>query len=117
QAVITERLLSISGEDHLTIDRKYQSGWTGKLHARFVIMTNELPRLADSSGALAGRFIIFTMLKSFYGREDPTLSERLLEELPGILNWSLTGLKRLLKRGYFVQPESAAEAIEELYEL
>src|SRR5690606_3478784 len=86
QALITERLLSISGEDYLTIDRKYQTGWTGKLNARFLIMTNELPRLSDSSGALAGRFIILTMQKSFYGREDPALSDRLLEELPGILN-------------------------------
>ena len=117
QAVITERLLSISGEDYLTIDRKYQSGWTGKLNARFLIMTNELPRLSDSSGALAGRFIILTLQKSFYGREDPTLSDRLLEELPGILNWSLAGLRRLLDRGHFVQPDTAAEAIDELYEL
>src|SRR5690606_10081655 len=57
QAIITERLLQISGEDALTIDRKHQSAWTGRLSVRFVIMSNELPRLTDASGALASRFI------------------------------------------------------------
>jgi putative DNA primase/helicase len=30
QAAITERLLSISGEDGLTIDRKFMPSWTGR---------------------------------------------------------------------------------------
>ena len=55
--VVVERLLSISGEDTLTIDRKYRDPWTGQLPTRLMVLTNELPRLHDSSGALAGRFI------------------------------------------------------------
>ena len=69
-SVITERLLSISGEDSLTVDRKYREPWTGKLPSRFLILSNELPRLTDSSGALASRFVMLTMVTSFYGRED-----------------------------------------------
>jgi putative DNA primase/helicase len=45
QAAIAERLLSISGEDAITIDRKNLLAWTGRLGVRFVILTNELPRL------------------------------------------------------------------------
>jgi putative DNA primase/helicase len=45
--VVVERLLSISGEDSLTIDRKYKEPWTGRLPSRFLILTNELPRLVD----------------------------------------------------------------------
>jgi len=52
---VAERLLSISGEDALTIDRKYRHPWTGCLGVRFLILTNELPRIADASGALASR--------------------------------------------------------------
>jgi putative DNA primase/helicase len=55
QAMIAERLLSISGEDAITIDRKYSSSWTGRLPTRFMVLTNELPRIADTSGTLAGR--------------------------------------------------------------
>ena len=38
-------LLSISGEDDQTIDRKHLPAWTGKLPTRFVLISNELPRL------------------------------------------------------------------------
>src|SRR5262249_21727672 len=55
-SVAVERLLSISGEDTLTVDRKYRDPWTGRLPTRFLILTNELPRFADASGALASRF-------------------------------------------------------------
>lgn len=114
QAAITERLLSISGEDALTIDRKFIPAWTGRLPTRFAIMTNELPRISDTSGALVGRLIVLVLERSFYGREDPALTARLLTELSGILNWSLHGYRRLRQRGYFVQPASAREAIDDL---
>ena len=115
--VVVERLLSVSGEDSLTIDRKYREPWTGRLPTRFVIMTNELPRLTDSSGALASRFVVFVMTKSFYGRENPGLTEELLLEAPDIFNWALEGLDRLAERGYFVSPASGQEAIQQLEDL
>jgi putative DNA primase/helicase len=114
QAAITERLLSISGEDALTIDRKHISAWTGRLPTRFAILTNELPRINDTSGAFIGRLIVLVLVQSFFGREDPSLTARLLTELPGILNWALVGYRRLRQRGYFVQPTSARDAIEDL---
>jgi putative DNA primase/helicase len=114
QAAITERLLSISGEDGMTIDRKHIAAWTGRLKIRFAILTNELPRITDTSGALIGRLIVLVLTQSFYGREDPALTARLFTELPGILNWSLHGYRRLRQRGYFLQPASAREAIEHL---
>jgi putative DNA primase/helicase len=117
QAIIAERLLSISGEDSLTIDRKYASAWTGRLATRFLILTNELPRLTDASGALASRFVVLMLTESFYGREDPGLTEKLLQELPGILNWAIAGWQRLQARRHFVQPTSSREAIEQLEDL
>jgi putative DNA primase/helicase len=51
-------LLSITGEDTIIIDRKFREAWTGRLQARFPILSNELPCLADASGALASRFIV-----------------------------------------------------------
>src|SRR5262249_30445448 len=78
QQVIAERLLSISGEDSLTIDRKFLPSWTGQLATRFMILTNELPRIADASGALASRFVVLTLKRSFYGVEDLRLTDRLL---------------------------------------
>ena len=61
--IVVERLLSISGEDALTIDRKYKSAWTGPLPSRIVIITNELPQLDDTSGVLASRFVVLEMIR------------------------------------------------------
>jgi putative DNA primase/helicase len=116
-AVLTERLLSISGEDTLSIPRKFLPDWTGKLTTRFLLMTNELPRIEDVSGALASRFLVLTLHESFYGREDHRLFERFLPELPGILNWALEGWDRLYARGRFVQPPSAATLVQEFEDL
>ena len=117
QHAIAERLLSITGEDALTIDRKYAPAWTGQLGSRFVILSNEIPRLADVSGALAGRFVLLLLIESFYGREDPSLTGNLLTELPGILNWAIEGWKRLRVVGHFKQPASAQQAMEQLEDL
>lgn len=117
QHAIAERLLSITGEDALTIDRKYAPAWTGQLQTRFLILSNELPRLADASGALASRFILLVLMESFYGREDQALTDKLLKELPGILNWSLAGWARLNRLGAFQQPASGVEAMEALEDL
>jgi putative DNA primase/helicase len=117
QQAITERLLAISGEDMLTIDRKNRTAWTGHLDVRFMVLSNELPRLTDASGALVSRFILFVMTKSFYGKEDLGLGARLGTELPGILNWSIKGWRRLKERGYFVQPVAATETLRQFEDL
>jgi hypothetical protein len=77
-AQIAERLLSISGEDAIDIDRKNKDAWHGTLPTRFLILTNELPRLADASGALVSRFIVLCLTESFYGKEDRGLTNKLL---------------------------------------
>lgn len=117
QESIAERLLSVSGEDHVSIPRKFLPDFTAQLQARFVLATNELPRLNDASGALASRFVPLVLTESFLGNEDKTLTDRLLAELPGILNWAIQGYRRLNERGYFEIPESAADAVQELYDL
>jgi putative DNA primase/helicase len=108
--VVVERLLSITGEDWLTIDRKYQQLWTGKLPTRFVILSNELPKFRDSSGAIATRLLILQMTESFLGREDHELDAKLRDELGAILNWSLEGLDRLARNGRFTEPQSSRDA-------
>jgi len=114
---IVERLLSISGQDTQTIDRKNQSLWTGNLSTRFVLISNELPRLPDASGALPSRMILLQMTKSFYGSEDTTLTEKLLSERSAILLWAIAGWARLRSRGHFVQPPSGQEYMDEFLSL
>ena len=116
-ATVVERLLCISGEDNLTIDRKFMPSITMRLPTRFVFLTNELPRMNDASGALANRFLVLRLNQSFYGREDVTLTNKLMSELPGILLWALQGWVRLHQRDLFVQPASSADALGEMEDL
>ena len=112
-----EQLLTISGEDALTIPRKHRDDWDGTLPTRLMICTNELPQLKDTSAAIAGRIIVLQMTESWLGREDRGLEPALRPELPGILNWSLDGLERLCKQGEFTRSEASLEAGERLRDL
>ena len=90
---------------------------SGSMPVRFVIMTNELPNMRDASGALTTRVILLRLTRHFRGREDRTLTDRLTRELPGILNWSISGWHRLRERGEFLQPESGQELLDDLQDL
>ncbi|MFI0543473.1 phage/plasmid primase, P4 family [Streptomyces sp. WSLK1-3] len=108
---VVERLLTISGEDTIDIDRKYRQPWTGKLPTRLMILSNELPHFGDSSGVIARRFILLNMTVSWLGKEDPTLTDKLIREMPGIINWALDGLARLEATGRITEPVSSREAV------
>nr|WP_171909928.1 phage/plasmid primase, P4 family [Aquisalimonas asiatica] len=102
--IAVERLLQISGEDRVTIERKNSNrSWHGKLPTRFLIVSNHPPALPDTSGALLRRYVPLELTRTFSAERDPSLDKRLLTELPGILNWSLTGLRRLRQREKFEQ--------------
>jgi putative DNA primase/helicase len=111
--VVVERLLSISGEDTLTVNRKYRDQWNGKLPSRLHVISNELPRLGDASTVVVGRIVLLLLSQSWLGREDHKLEQRLHADLPGILNWALAGLERLTVNNgnRFTRVPSADEAI------
>ena len=114
---MVERLLAISGEDTITVNRKYRDQWTGKLPSRFLVISNELPQLGDASGTIANRFVVLLLRESWLGREDHGLEDRLTAELTGILNWALDGLDRLVAQDRFTRPASTDEAILALQDL
>jgi putative DNA primase/helicase len=114
---VVERLLSVSGEDMLTVDRKFKEPWTGTLPTRFVVVSNELPHFGDASGAIANRFVVLNLTESWLGRENTALTNHLLPELPGILNWSLDGLARLVAAAHFTEPAASRDAVVALQDL
>jgi putative DNA primase/helicase len=116
-SVVVERLLAISGEDTITVNRKYREQWTGKLPSRFLIVSNELPRLGDASATIANRFVVLLLRESWLDREDHALEPAITAELTGILNWALEGLDRLTEQDRFTRPASTDEAILALQDL
>ncbi|WP_239150754.1 phage/plasmid primase, P4 family [Streptomyces sp. SID8111] len=108
---VVERLLTISGEDTIDVDRKFRDPWTGKMPTRLMILSNELPNFGDASGVIARRFIVLNMTVSWLGKEDTDLTDKLAAEMPGILNWALDGLARLEKNGHITEPPGSADAV------
>ncbi len=112
---ITERLLSITGEDPQDVQRKYIDTLHGvKLQVRFTLFSNVLPKLSDTSAAFISRGLFLAMPNSYLGREDLRLSEKIQSELPGVLNWAICGRFRLMQQERFIQPKSGQKLVDEM---
>lgn len=117
QEAVVERLLSISGQDAITLDRKNRKAWTGTMQTRVMVLSNEMPKFGDSSGAIASRFVILKLEESFLGREDTGLENRLRGEFASILKWALDGLVDLNAAGRLTETPAHLEAMQEMYDL
>lgn len=98
-AGIIEMLLNMSGEDDVSVGRKFEDDKQTKLNTRAFLVGNAETAFPDQSGALTARYHGLVMKKTFAGgKEDNTLDAKLQSELPEILLWALAGLRRLEAR-------------------
>lgn len=117
---IAEHILGITGEDGVTIPRKHQPDWIGKLPLKLVVLCTETPQMTDDSAGIAFRFIILQLTESFLDREDLDLTEKLVSELPGIAVWAVAGWSALFGEqgsGKITQPKSAQGHVNDLRDL
>lgn len=115
---ILERLKSIVGGDPQNIDRKGAAELANvQIMARFTISVNELPRLPDASAALRSRMLLIPFNRTFEGKEDLGLLDRLRLEVPGITNWALAGLRQLQEAGKLVQPKAGQDILDDFVRL
>lgn len=104
----------VTGEE-ITANDKYDDPFDFKPFCKMVLSANIFPKITDHSSAFYNRLILIPCNRVFSPKEqNRNLREELLKELPGILNWSLEGLKRLNKRGYFEEVDFMKDALEEL---
>lgn len=101
-----QRLLKITAADAVTLGRKYIAAFEGVLPGKVWFVSNKYPNLNDA--VLPTRFVKLAFEVSFLNREDITLSNRLLTELPGIAVRCLGAYHRALGRGRLIQPKSGA---------
>lgn len=106
---VVEFLLTLSAGGFTSVSRKHRRNWDGTLGVSLLAASNTVPRMPDDGGAISSRLEIIKTRKSFIGHEDTHLGERLSQELPGILNWSLNGLDRLRSQSRFTQAALANE--------
>nr|WP_320024561.1 phage/plasmid primase, P4 family [uncultured Acetobacterium sp.] len=107
----TERLKLLCTNDKVTVDRKGLPALNVRLSIKLLFLTNNMPELiTDTKYGLERRLHITPFPAKFAGKEvDINLTEKLLQEIDGILLWALEGLERLQKNNYQFTPCDAIE--------
>jgi len=112
---IVARLKAITGGDLVTVNRKHVHALPLRLKMKIIMVTNNFVALPDNAGALQARMLPLKLTKSFFGKEDFKLQEKLKPEYPGILVWALEGLRKLWESdGQFALPQSTQEELDQL---
>lgn len=104
----------VSGEP-LQAREPYGKPFTVKNKVRFVINANELPKETEQTDAYFRRFLIIPFeVKISEDEKDINLASKIIEnELPGVFNWALEGLKRLVVQQKFTYCAKSLSAVEE----
>ncbi len=105
----------VTAEGKMDLERKGMQSYQNRLYCRFLCFSNgALASLYDHTDGFYRRQLILTTKDRPKDRvDDPYLTEKLLDELPGILLWCLEGLKRLLGNAYrFTVSKRAANSMD-----
>lgn len=101
KALKTENFKAIVSGDTITINIKYYPAISYKPYCKLVFVVNTLPDSMDVTNGYFRKLMIVPFIRTFKPNErNVNLSQELLDELPGILNWAIIGLKRLRENNY-----------------
>jgi len=101
-------LKQIVGGDTIEVTRKYKDSISINIPVRFVFAANQMPRFKDKSDGLWRKMVVIPANRKIpKEKKNPSLKDELRDELPGIFNWALEGLRSLRKRNRFVEPDVA----------
>jgi len=99
----------LTGEDLIRAEKKHKDSFKFRNHAKLIFATNQLPETNDISVAFFRRWIIINFPNVFEkDKADPTLLEKLTtdEELSGLLNWAMEGLRRIIENNGFSETKA-----------
>ena len=107
-----------TGSDSMGAEQKYRDGFDFYNYAKLVFSCNDVPDSYDDSDAYYRRWELILFPHKFEGKEDKKnlLAELTTpEEMSGLLNWALEGLKRLRTQGEFTNTVPTDE-LREMYQ-
>ena len=105
-------LKAITGESDVSINPKYKKAFKYRPQCKLMFSANKVPSFSDKSDAVWRRLMLIPFRRTPRAI-DFDLEERLKrEELPGVFNWFLEGLNRLLTNNGFSIPDDMADDIK-----
>jgi P4 family phage/plasmid primase-like protien len=105
----------ISGES-VTVNMKFKNAFYFKPQAKFVFAVNIMPRVDDTSAGMERRTCAIVFKNNFRNHPNTALRNSggvLAQELSGILNWMLDGVKSLHETHKFVVTKEQEELLRE----
>ncbi|HEF5700866.1 MULTISPECIES: DNA primase family protein [Bacillus] len=116
KALKTENFKAIVSGDTITINIKYYPSITYKPHCKLVFVVNNLPDSMDVTNGFFRKLMLLPFRRTFKPNErNVNLTQELLAELPGILNWAIEGLKRLRENNYQFSQCNVIEECHQTY--
>ena len=99
----------VTGEP-ITAEMKFKHPFDMYSYATLWFGANHLPHTRDFSDAMSRRVLIVAFNRKFTAMEgaDPYLKEKLIAEIPGILNLALAAYANVVARGGISEPPSCA---------
>jgi len=103
---------SLVGEDSIMAEQKFKDPFGFTNYAKLIFSTNKVPDSQDDTVAFYRRWIIIHCTNTYSPKgmggtckANPSILDDIcnIYTMSGFLNWSLEGLKRLLKNGRFSQ--------------
>ncbi|MBN1970785.1 MAG: hypothetical protein JW870_15570 [Candidatus Delongbacteria bacterium] len=105
-----ERIKSMTGDDEITARFLHKDYFSFMPEFKLWLAVNHKPRVTDDSHGFWRRICLVPFECCFSGQNcDPNLKEKLLGELPGILNWALEGCLAWQKYGLRIPEKVRAE--------
>ncbi|MGD0954098.1 MAG: phage/plasmid primase, P4 family [Methanotrichaceae archaeon] len=116
----TAAFKGLTGGDRMTVENKFGQPFEFDNRAKLVFSTNRIPKTPDDSYAFYSRWILIVFSHVFdvqKGTGDEGLDKKLQmpEELSGMLNAALRGLKRLQSNDWKFSYSKTVEDVELLY--
>lgn len=116
--ISTGKFKQVTGNSPLEARVKFKGDILFTNYAKLIFSCNKIPETYDTTIAFWRRIYKVTFPNVFEGSDaDPNLINKLTtsDELSGMLNWALEGLKRLLNQGKFSN-EPSIEEIQEIWQ-
>lgn len=114
----TEDFKKIATGGIMTMERKNQAPFKYRNYAKLIMCANEIPKSADKSEGYYRRFVIIP-LDAKISENDPDFDANINDKITTeesksyLLNLAISGLKRLLDRGFFETFNDIKKEIEE----
>lgn len=130
RACLANKLLNYSGENSIKLNAEifkalvrceptparplFGKPFIMENYARLMFNCNQLPVSVEQTEGFFRSFLILPFdVKITEAEKDPHLAEKIIaEELPGVFNWMIAGLQRLLRNGGYTDCESSRSALD-----